>query len=148
MISLKKIKFYSKLAKQVAKEATCPRASVGAVLVHDDRVISLGYNGSVRNTRHCKDSGCWLQPKDDRQTCMRAVHAEANALINAAYGGAATKGSVLFCTHKPCVQCLKLLINAGIEEVFYLQEYSDKLVDELLEPRVIPLIKLTRVRRD
>lgn len=148
-MSPKKIKFYLGLAQQVAKEATCPRASVGAVLVKDDRVISLGYNGSLRNTTHCKEEGCWLQPKEDRQACVRAVHAEANALVSASYGGATTKYSILFCTHKPCIHCLKLLIGAGVGEIFYLQDYPDQLVDKLLDPKDgDPLIVLTQVNCD
>lgn len=141
-MNISKVKFYLSLANQVATQATCPRASVGAVLVNDDRVVSIGYNGAVRGSPHCRKEGCWLQPKEDRQTCLRAVHAEANALINAAYGGSSTKNAFLFCTHKPCINCAKLLINAGIKFVFYVHNYPDKLVAQLL---VQPLLVMTQV---
>lgn len=142
-MKLDKIKFYLSLAEKVSTQATCPRASVGAVLVNDDRVISVGYNGAPRGSGHCKEEGCWLQPKEDRQSCMKAVHAETNCVLNAAYGGASTKGALLFCTHKPCVHCAKLLINAGVPKVFYLYEYKDKLADELLKSKLIDMELVT-----
>jgi dCMP deaminase len=142
-MKINKIKFYLNLAKEVATESTCPRAQVGSVLVNDDRVISLGYNGAPRGVPHCKDGGCWLRRKGHKLSCALAVHSEVNAIINAAYGGAATKNSMLFCTHKPCVDCTKLLINAGVGQVFYIKDYVDKLADKLVSCRQILMVKVS-----
>lgn len=91
-----------------------------------DRVLGLGYNGAPRGTPHCALVGCLLEKdSEDREHCYRAVHAEANALVNAAYTGSATKGAAMISTYSPCVSCLKLLINAGITEVYYEKDYSD-----------------------
>lgn len=133
MISPKKLRLYLSLAETAALEGTCPRAQVGAVLVGDDRVLGLGYNGAPRGTPHCNQVGCLLE-KDvmGRDHCYRAVHAESNALVNAAYSGAATKHAVLVGTHRPCVSCLKLLINAGIHEIYYHHHYEDVRTDNLV----------------
>lgn len=130
------------LAVQVSKEATCPRAQVGSVLVKDNRVISLGFNGSCRGTETCKEGGCWIQIRDDVQTCARAVHSETNAILNAAYNGVSTKDCVLFCNLNPCLQCLKILINAGIKQVYYLEEYPDKVKNKLLQEGQITCTKI------
>ena len=130
---------YLKLALEVAKEGTCPRAKVGAVLVHDSRPISIGYNGSPRGTEHCNKIGCWYLTKGKRKHCLRAVHAELNAILNAAYVGISTNGTTLYCTHKPCVDCLKTLINSGVRNVFYLNDYDDELADKLVNHRVFQL---------
>lgn len=119
------------LAELIGTQGTCPRAQVGAILVHEDRIIGTGYNGSPRLTPHCKTDGCWLYTKKDKKSCFRAVHAEINAIANAAYGGVATKDSVLFCTHSPCYACLQLIINAGIRSVYYRIPYADKLSNAL-----------------
>jgi len=137
-----KIRFYMDLAEHVARQATCPRASVGAVIVRDDRVLSMGYNGSPRKIPHCRDAGCWIQERDGTKSCVRAVHAEANAVANAAYMGMATRGGVVFATHYPCVQCLKLIINAGIEEIYYARDYDDKRARSL---EVLTTVRFYRV---
>ena len=128
-----KIQFYMDLAFHVGKQGTCPRASVGAVIVRDDRVVSLGYNGAPRHTPHCKDAGCWIQQRGERVSCIRAAHAEANAIVNAAYMGTTTKGGTMFTTHFPCIHCLKLIINSGIVEIFYTKPYDDPESVKLLE---------------
>jgi dCMP deaminase len=146
-MKINKIKFYLNLAKEVATESTCPRAQVGSVLVNDDRVISLGYNGAPRGIPHCKEDGCWLRRKGNKLSCALAVHSEINAVINAAYGGASTKNSMLFCTHKPCIDCTKLLINAGVGQVFYINHYADKLADKLVSYNRITLVRMSYAKR-
>ena len=126
-----KLGLYMRLAKTVGQESTCPRANTGAVIVLDDRVVSLGYNGAPRKIPHCKDEGCWLFVKGQRTHCFRAVHAELNALLSAAYHGARTKGALLFCTHSPCLECLKACINAGISQIMYKEAYDDSLTQDL-----------------
>lgn len=118
-------RLYRDLAFTASKQATCPKLRVGCVLVKDGRILSLGYNGACRGQEHCEDVGCDLALIDGRESCQRAVHAEANALLNAAYVGAATKGAVLYCTHSPCYHCAKLLLNAGVKELHFETTYSD-----------------------
>lgn len=120
-----KIRFYMDLAFHMGKQGTCPRANVGAVIVRDDRVIAMGFNGSPRHTPHCKDDGCWMRQRGELVSCVRSVHAESNSIVNAAYMGTVTKGSVMFSTHYPCLACMKLIINAGITQVYYSIPYDD-----------------------
>jgi dCMP deaminase len=129
IMNIRKIKMYSSMAHEVAKNATCPRLSVGAVLINDDRVIAIGYNGAPRGIPHCKDVGCTMVDNH----CRAAVHAEQNAVANAAYGGSATKGSVMFVTHSPCDACLKIMINAGVERVIYSKYYKNEVAENLVE---------------
>lgn len=128
---------YMRLAREVAKEATCPRAKVGAVLVSDRRIVATGYNGAPSGVVHCKDDGCWLQKRGNLVSCRKAVHAELNALVNAAYTGASTKGAVMYCTYSPCVDCLKALINAGVSTVYYEHSYTDKMALRLFQSQAL-----------
>lgn len=111
---------YLRIAEITSLRGTCPRAQVGAVLVMDGRLISTGYNGAPSHMAHCTDVGCQIE----NGHCIRAVHAEANAIAFAARKGIATEGATLFCTHEPCSTCAKLLINAGIVAVHYMTSYS------------------------
>lgn len=131
-MSTDKIRFYMDLAFHVGKQGTCPRASVGAVIVRDDRVVSVGFNGSPRHTPHCKDAGCWMQERGGKQSCVRAAHAEANAVCNAAYTGVSVMGGVIYSTHFPCVHCVRLIINAGIKKIYYTIPYDDEKSIEML----------------
>ena len=115
------------IAQILAERSTCARAQVGAVLVRDNRIITTGYAGAPSGMTHCLDAGCDLQshlPEGD-QHCLRTVHAEANVIAFAARYGIQTDGATLYCTHRPCENCAKLLINAGIKKVIYLHEYGD-----------------------
>lgn len=122
---LNKEDLYLDLAQTISRYATCEKLKVGCVLVNDERILSLGYNGAPRGQEHCKAVGCDLVDVDGRPSCKRSVHAEANALINAAYVGASTKGAVLYTTHSPCYECAKLLLNAGIERIVFIHKYED-----------------------
>ena len=125
---------FMEIAHTLAKRSTCARAQVGAVLVMDNRIISTGYAGAPSGMTHCLDSGCDVNtnlPEKD-QHCLRTVHAEANVIAFAAKYGIKTEGATLYCTHRPCENCSKLLINAGIREVIYLSEYGDRAGLDLL----------------
>lgn len=111
---------FAKIAYIVAARSTCPRARVGAVLVKDNRIISTGYNGAPSGLHHCDDFGCEI---DDNGSCTRTVHAEANVIAFAAKNGIPTQGSTLYTTVAPCYTCAKLLINAGVKEVVYMEPY-------------------------
>jgi dCMP deaminase len=142
-----KKRFYMDLAVHAATMGTCSRAGVGAVIVRDDRVLSLGFNGSARHTPHCKEDGCWIQQRGSTISCVRSVHAEANAICNAAYMGVETRGGEIFCTHYPCVNCLKLIINAGIQKLYYVKPYDDEYSDKLvaLARSVLEVEQMTEV---
>jgi dCMP deaminase len=116
--------YFSKIAVTVAERGTCDRAWVGAVLVNEDnQIISTGYNGSAKGLPHCSDVGHLMIDSH----CIRTVHAESNAIIQAALNGKSTKGSTCYVTHFPCIHCTKMLINAGIKRIVYLNNYR---VDE------------------
>lgn len=125
-----------KIAEEVASRTTCLRRSVGAVLVKDKRILATGYNGVPSGIQHCLDRGCLREqlgiPSGERHEMCRGLHAEQNAIIQAARYGINIDGCVVYCTTKPCVQCTKILINAGVTEIIYKGGYPDELADEML----------------
>lgn len=120
--------YFMDIAQMVAARSNCSRRQVAAVLVKDCRIISTGYNGTPRGVRNCSDGGC---PRCNSDTpsghglheCL-CSHAEENSIVQAAYHGIAVKGATLYTTFSPCLQCAKMIINAGIVEVVYHQRYS------------------------
>ncbi len=114
-------RYFMNLAVQAATRSTCPRKSVGAVIVRDKTVLSTGYNGSIRGAPHCTDVGCLME----NGHCVRTVHAEANALVQAACHGIRLEGGQIFVTASPCFNCFKLIVNAGIRCVYYGEFYRD-----------------------
>ncbi len=135
------------IAQLVATRSTCLRRKVGAVLVKDKRVIATGYNGAPTGVRHCEETGCLREQlgikSGERHELCRGLHAEQNVIISAAYYGVTTEGTTLYSTHLPCIICSKMLINAGIEKVFYLDGYPDPLADEMLAEANIEVVRLT-----
>jgi len=113
--------YYMDIAKSVSKRATCRRRKVGAVLVVDDRIVSTGYNGAPKGLPHCTTIGCDM----DGGHCVRCVHAEANALIQAGSAGLSTAGTTLYTTASPCKRCMGLIINAKVKRVVYAEPYQD-----------------------
>ena len=124
---MNKAKLYLSIAQTVSKAGTCPKMEVGAVLVKNGRIISLGYNGAPRGVAHCDLVGC----DKENNHCRRAVHAELNAILNAAFVGSSTDGAEMFSTHSPCQTCTKALINAGIKKVTFELEYVDDIAYQL-----------------
>jgi len=113
--------YFMQIAELVSTRGTCDRLYVGAILVRDRMVISTGYNGSPRNTDQCDEKGHYMV----KGHCTRTVHAEQNAVIQAAYHGVSTKGSTLYTKNFPCEFCIKTLINAGVERIVYRQMYKN-----------------------
>ena len=109
------------LAVQAAARSTCPRKAVGAIIVRDKAVLATGYNGSLRGLAHCTDVGCLME----NGHCVRTVHAEANAILQAARNGNRIEGADIYVTASPCWNCFKLIANAGIRRVFYGDFYRD-----------------------
>ena len=128
--------YFMEMAFLVSKRSTCLRRKVGAVIVKDKRVLSTGYNGSPKGTQHCETLGCIREqmkiPSGTRHELCRGVHAEQNAIVQAAYFGMSVKDSTIYTTTYPCSMCAKILINAGIKEIVYSEGYSDDLSKELL----------------
>ncbi len=134
------------ITKVVAKRSTCLRRQVGAILVKDKRILSTGYNGAPAGLRHCEEVGCLREdssvPSGERHELCRGLHAEQNAIIQAAYHGTSIVGSTLYCTNKPCIICSKMIINAGIEMVFYEEGYNDPLADQMLAEAGIKIVRI------
>ena len=126
------------LAVQVATRSTCPRKSVGAVIVRDKTILSTGYNGSIRGAPHCSEAGCLME----NSHCIRTVHAEANSLVQAARHGVRLENAEIYVTASPCFNCFKLIANAGIRTVYYGEFYRDDRVLEFARDAGIELVHL------
>jgi len=128
--------YFMEVAQVVAKRSTCLRRSVGAVVVKDKRILATGYNGAPTGLPHCAEVGCLREklgiPSGERTEICRGLHAEQNALVQAARYGISLEGSTIYCTTEPCVTCSKMLINAGIRRVVYKEPYADQLGREML----------------
>jgi len=118
------------IARLVASRSTCLRNQVGAVIVKDKQILSTGYNGAPSGLPHCLDIGCLREqlniPSGERHELCRAVHAEQNAIIQAAKHGVRIEGGTIYTTHQPCIMCAKMIINARLERVVYGQSYADE----------------------
>lgn len=116
---------YVGMAAMVAHRGTCVRATVGAVIVVDNHPISLGYNGAPAGMPHCTDVGCDIEDGG----CVRAIHAEANAIAWAASRGLPTAGGTMYCTHAPCRPCAQLMVAAGLSHLHYQNDYRKARLD-------------------
>ena len=125
------------MAELAATRASCLRRKVGAVLVKNKKVLATGYNGAPKDITHCEATGCLREklevPSGERHEICRGVHAEQNLVAQAAFHGVKTEGSTVYCTHQPCIICTKILINAGIEKIYYKNPYNDEFTKQLLE---------------
>ena len=127
--------YFMEMAELARKRSTCLRRGVGAVIVKDNRVIATGYNGVPKGIRHCEETGCLRQqlnvPSGKMHELCRGLHAEQNAIIQAACMGSSIEGGTLYCTTHPCVICTKMIINAGIKRVVIKESYPDALAQEM-----------------
>ena len=135
--------YFMEMAHLVAKRSTCLRRNVGAILVKDKHILSTGYNGAPKGLEHCSEVGCLRKelgiPSGERHEICRGLHAEQNAIIQAAVFGISIKNSVLYCTNTPCVVCAKMLINAGVKEIVYSGEYPDDLAKKIISESKIKI---------
>ncbi len=135
--------YFVDIARQVATRSTCLRRSVGAVIVRDKRILSTGYNGAPSGLAHCEEVGCLREqlgiPSGQRQEICRGLHAEQNAIIQAALHGVSTQGATIYTTLQPCITCAKMVINAGIERVVSLDGYPEQLGRAMLEEANVAL---------
>lgn len=138
--------YFMQIAEVVATRSTCIRRHVGAVLVKNRQILATGYNGVPRGIAHCEERGCLRDelgiPSGERQELCRGLHAEQNAIIQAAYHGIAVAGAEMFVTLQPCVNCAKTLINAGIVAVHFRGSYPDELSMELFEEAGTKLVRV------
>jgi dCMP deaminase len=137
--------YFMDIAHLVAKRSTCRRRAVGALLVKDKRILTTGYNGAPSGLKHCLDIGCLREELNiasgERHELCRGIHAEQNAIIQAALHGVSIKDATLFCTNQPCLICAKMLINAGITKVYYHSGYADPMSIEMFKEANVELIK-------
>ena len=137
--------YFMKIADLVAQRSTCLRRQVGCVIVRDKRILATGYNGAPSGLKHCDDVGCLRNklkiPSGERQELCRGLHAEQNAIIQAALTGVSLKNAIVYCTHQPCVLCAKMLINAGVKKINFKGEYPDKLALSLLKEAKVKLLR-------
>jgi dCMP deaminase len=128
--------YFMEIAKVVATRATCDRKHVGAVLVRDRTILSTGYNGSIRGMPHCDEAGHLME----NGHCVATVHAEANALVQAAKNGVAIEGATIYITASPCWPCFKLIANAGIVRIVFGEFYRDVRIFEYAQKVGIELV--------
>jgi dCMP deaminase len=128
--------YFMQIARLVASRSTCMRRQVGALLVHQKHVLATGYNGVPSGITHCDETGCLREqlqvPSGERHELCRGLHAEQNAIIQAAKHGVNIAAATLYCTDSPCIICTKMLINAGIKRIVYRRGYPDRLSLEML----------------
>jgi dCMP deaminase len=128
-------RYFMNLAVEAATRSTCPRKAVGAVIVRDRAILATGYNGSLRGLEHCTDIGCLME----NEHCVRTVHAEANAILQAARHGVGIDGADIYVTASPCWSCFKLIANSGIRRILYGEFYRDERIHDFAEQAGIEL---------
>ena len=131
-------RYFMNIAQEVATRSTCDRKHVGAVLVRDRMILSTGYNGSIRGVGHCDDVGHLME----NNHCVATIHAEANAIIQAAKNGVSIAGASAYTTASPCWNCFKMLANAGITRICYEEFYRDQRIFDVARQLGIALVEV------
>lgn len=140
--------YFMTITRTVAERSTCKRAKVGATIVRDKNILATGYNGSPAGLPHCLDAGCLIYRSvtptgETEENCFRTIHAEINAIAQAAKNGASIRGAAIYITHTPCIHCFKVLVNTGIVRICYEKEYKLTTIAPLLE--YAPQVELQQV---
>ncbi len=140
--------YFMTITREVAERSTCLRAKVGAVIVRDRSILATGYNGSPAGLPHCTEVGCLIYESRNpdgelEQNCYRTIHAEINAISQAARNGAAIRDADVYVTHTPCIHCMKVLINTGVRTVYYGAPYKLHTLTDLLKYAKIKLVQVT-----
>jgi dCMP deaminase len=136
--------YFLTITRNVAERSTCTRAKVGAVIVRDKNILATGYNGAPAGMPHCLDVGCLVYSSrtpsgEVEENCFRTIHAEINAIAQAAKNGASIRDADIYITHTPCIHCVKVLINTGIRRIFYEREYKRATIEDLVRGANIAL---------
>jgi len=138
--------YFMEITQLVARRSTCLRRHVGAVIVKNKRMLATGYNGAPAGVTHCSETGCLRAklnvPSGERHELCRGIHAEQNAIIQAAFHGVSIQGAVLYCTNQPCSICAKMIINAGISAIYYKDGYDDLMSLEMLAEAGVEMVRL------
>ncbi|MGI6329397.1 MAG: deoxycytidylate deaminase [Bacilli bacterium] len=138
--------YFMKMAHLVSTRSTCLRRKVGAVIVKDKQILATGYNGAPKGCTHCEEIGCLREklnvPSGERHEICRGVHAEQNAIIQAAYFGSEINGAIIYSTVTPCIICAKMIVNAGIKEVCIEGDYPDEMSLEIFKEAKIPIRRI------
>ena len=145
-------RLFMTITREVASALDLSRAKVGAVIVRDRSILATGYNGSPAGLPHCTEVGCLVYESrtpdgEIEQNCYRTIHAEINAISQAARNGAAIRDADIYVTHTPCIHCLKVLINTGVRTVYYARPYKLNTVKELLKGASIKLVEVPSENR-
>lgn len=144
--------YFMKITKDVAVRSTCLKRNVGAIIVKDHRVLSTGYNGAPKKVKHCSETGCLRKelkvPSGQRHELCRGLHAEQNAIIQAALHGVKIEGATIYSTYQPCIICVKMMINAGIKKLVYEGHYPDKLARQMLKESGMKVVRRVMRERD
>ncbi|NLZ38067.1 MAG: cytidine deaminase [Firmicutes bacterium] len=138
--------YFMEITRMVATRSTCLRRSVGAVIIKDKRILATGYNGAPSGLAHCEEVGCIRQqkqvPSGERHELCRGLHAEQNAILQAAMYGVSISGATIYCTTHPCVVCAKMIINAGMKEIVIAEGYPDEMSAQMLAEAGIKVRRL------
>jgi dCMP deaminase len=139
--------YFMNIAKLTSERSTCLRRQVGAVIVADKQIVATGYNGAPKGIAHCEEKGGCLRekmgiPSGERHELCRALHAEQNAIIQAATSGLSIEGATIYITHQPCIICAKMIINAGIRKIIVEAGYPDELAVEMLEEAGLKIVTI------
>lgn len=139
--------YFMRIAQLVAERSTCNRAKIGAVIVKDRSIIATGYNGAPSGLPHCLDVGCLvyrtITPDGTvEENCFRTIHAEINAIAQAAKTGSSISGASIYVTASPCIHCLKVIINVGMKRICYAEPYKIESIQETLELSGIELVRV------
>jgi dCMP deaminase len=139
--------YFMGIAKLTSQRSTCLRRNVGAVIVHEKQIVATGYNGAPKGLSHCEELGGCLReklgvPSGERHELCRALHAEQNAIIQAATSGQSIDGGTIYITHQPCAICAKMIINAGLRKIVVAEGYPDKFAVEMLEEAGLKVVTL------
>jgi dCMP deaminase len=122
------------LAKTISQRSTCNKLQVGAVIVRDTHILSLGYNGSVAGAPHCTEAGCLIE----NNRCVRTLHAEVSAILNAGNNGISVRGANIYITDTPCFNCYRTIKQAGIDQVYYIRDYQVDNLSEMIKKAGLP----------
>lgn len=138
--------YFMEIVELIKTRSTCMRRQVGAIIVKDKRILATGYNGAPTGCKHCEEVGCLRAqlniPSGQRHELCRAIHAEQNAIVQAAFSGTSVEGGTVYVTCQPCVLCAKLCINAGIKRIVFKGDYPDELSMALLNEAQIEVVKI------
>lgn len=143
--------YFMEIVELIKSRSTCLRRQVGALIAKDKRILATGYNGAPIGCSHCEEVGCLREkykiPSGQRHELCRAIHAEQNAIVQAAYSGVSVKGATMYVTNQPCVLCAKMIINAGIEKIVFKGDYPDDIAMELLKEASVRVIKYENIKK-